>query len=189
MDFQRLDRGLKAGAELLAKADPTLRTQALLAKEDSTALLALYEALCCVDYHKSDPILSTYFDYVFGQVQTRKVLRIGDILPAMARFLFDHNPVRLRFATNAWQKMSATFTAESFDWVVHDVLSDAIWKVSQLSPNPVDVERFWKGFLSMLEHMSEDLISTCFPISKAYIFCEGRKYELFYLSLKTSSRF
>lgn len=135
------------------------RTQGLLAKYDTKALLALYEALCCIDYHKSEERLAKHFNYVFEQVQNRKILRIGDTLPAMARFLFDSDLYRLRFATNAWQKMTANLTTESFDWVVHDVLSEAIITASQPSATPAEIQRFWEGFLVILERMDESLIT------------------------------
>lgn len=159
IDFQRLDNGLKAGEKLLAGVEVQQRTQGLLAKYDTKALLALYEALCCIDYHKSEERLSAHFNYVFEQVQNRKVLRIGDILPAMARFLFDSDQYRLRFAVCAWQKMTINLTTETFDWVVHDVLSEAIIAVSQPTATPADIQRFWNGFLLMLDKMDEGLIT------------------------------
>jgi senataxin len=159
IDFQRLDNGLEAGKTLLAKADAGKRTQALLAEHDTAALLALYEALCCVDYHKSEEKLSAYFNYVFEEVQNRKILRIGDTLPAMARFLFDIDKYRLRFATNAWQKMKAKLTPETFEWVVHDALSEAIVFVSHPAAKHDDVQRFWEGVLLILDKMDEDLIT------------------------------
>ncbi|CZR51539.1 related to SEN1 protein [Phialocephala subalpina] len=163
LDFQRLDAGLARAEKLLAAVDPPQRNQGLLAKKDTQALLALYEALCCVDYHGDDDRLAKHFDYVFEQAQNRKVLRISDILPAMARFLFSKNPIRHRFAANAWAKMTSDLTPKTFEWVVHDVLSQAIMLVANVNPNtdPQDVERFWQGFLSILERMDEGLIRHC----------------------------
>jgi senataxin len=160
IDFQRLDVGLEAAeAVLRAEPEPLKRTQSLLAGKDPTALLALYEALCCVGYHKSDDRLSKHFNYVFEQVQNKKILRIGDTLPAMAEFLFDSNPYRLQFATVAWQRMTTALTTESFDWVVHDVLSKAILRVPNLHVTPEDLCRFWRGFQLILDHMDEKLIT------------------------------
>ncbi|KAF8859379.1 hypothetical protein BDZ45DRAFT_621135 [Acephala macrosclerotiorum] len=163
LDFQRLDSGLARAEKLLAAVDPQQRNQGLLAKKDTTALLALYEALCCVNYHRDDDRLAKHFDYVFEQAQNRKVLRISDILPAMAQFLFSRNPIRHRFAANAWAKMVSDLTPKTFEWVVHDVLTQAIMLVANINPNtdPQDVERFWQGFLSILERMDEGLIRHC----------------------------
>src|SRR6187402_3331535 len=161
IDFQRLDNGLATGQRVLMKVEPLQRTQALLVKHDTTALIALYESLCCVDYHKDDAKLASHFDYVFDQIQTRKVLRLSDILPAMARFLFSRSPIRLRFATCAWQKMTASLNPKTFDWVVHDVLSEAIMLVSHPSADPEDIQNFWQGFLLILDKMDESLITHC----------------------------
>jgi senataxin len=159
IDFQRLDQGLQLGSKIIADADVTKRTQSLLAMTNSVALIALYESLCCVDYHRSNEHLAKSFDYVFEQVQSRKLLRIADILPAMAQFLFDPDVYRLRFARGAWEKLAQPLTEEAFDWVIHDVLSEAIVKVAQMPVNPNDAHRFWQGFLLMLDHMDEKLIT------------------------------
>ncbi|TAQ88938.1 hypothetical protein B7494_g2735 [Chlorociboria aeruginascens] len=158
LDFQRLNQGLQAGCQLLAAAQPQNQSQNLLARGNAVALMALYEALCCVDYHKSDKNLSKFFDYVFEHVQTKKPLKIKDILPAMARFLFDNNQYRLRFALSAWEKVTS-LTKESFDWVVHDVLSERIALVSHATASHADIQRFWEGFTQILEKMNEDLIT------------------------------
>lgn len=163
VDFQRIDQGLAAGEKALATVEPLKRTQAFLAQDNTAALLALYEALCSVDYHKSDSLLAKHFDYVFEQLQNKKVLRMKDVLPAMARFLFSRNGGRSKFATWSWQKMSSNLTPDLFEWVVHDVLSEAITLISQKSPPPeiADVERFWKGVLLMLDKMDSSLITHC----------------------------
>ncbi|RDL37134.1 Uncharacterized protein BP5553_04567 [Venustampulla echinocandica] len=159
IDFYRIDAGLKSAQKLLTEAPAANRTQALLVKNDRAALLALYESLCCVDYHKSEDRLSTHFNFVFSQVQTKKTLRMADILPAMARFLFHKDTVRLRFATQSWQKMTVSLTKETFDWVVHDVLSETVFLVSQPNADIGDVQRFWQGFLLILDRMEGDLIT------------------------------
>jgi len=159
VDFLRLNKGLEEGQKILAQAKSQDRGQNLLAEQNTPALLALYEALCCADYHKSEQLLSNHFNYVFEQVQTKRTLKIGDVLPAMARFLFDGDARRLKFARSAWQKMTTPLTAETFDWVVHDVLSEQIAKVSQPSTPVEDIKRFWQGFLLMLNQMDENIIT------------------------------
>lgn len=134
------------------------RSQAVLVSTNPKALMALFEALCCVEYHKSEENMARHFNYVFEQIQGRKVLRIGDILPAMAQFLFDSNPKRLVFAQSAWLRTQVALTAASFEWVVHDALSAAISKVSQPLADLPTVLNFWKGFLFLLGKMDEDLI-------------------------------
>lgn len=158
-DFHRLDSGLQKAENIIGAAEVQQRTQSLLARDGSEPLLALYEALCCIEYHKSNENLAKHFDYVFMQVQNRKVLRIADTLPAMARFLFDSDTCRLKFATFAWQKLTTNLTPALFDWVVHDVLSEAIVSVAQPTATPAEIQRFWQGFLLILDKMDETLIT------------------------------
>ncbi|KAF7952535.1 uncharacterized protein EAE97_002032 [Botrytis byssoidea] len=159
LDFQRIDNGLERSKKVISEVESPLRTQKLLAGYDSSLLLSLYESLCCVDYHKSADNLSKHFDFVFEEIQAKKVLRISDILPATGRFLFDKNPIRQRFARCAWQKATTMLTPTSFDWVVHDALSDAIVSVTQGIYDYEDIIRFWEGFLLILEKLDEHLIT------------------------------
>lgn len=159
IDFQRIDNGLKASKRVISDVESPMRTQKLLAGYDSSLLLSLYESLCCVDYHKSAETLSKHFDFVFEEIQAKKVLRISDILPATGRFLFDKNVIRLRFARCAWQKATIMLTPESFDWVVHDALSEAIISVTQGTYDYDDIIRFWEGFLLILDKLDEHLIT------------------------------
>jgi len=158
LDFRRIDRGLKEARHELMNADPSQRTQKILVENNQAALLALYEALCCVGFHKNDQRLAVDFDYVFEIIQTKKMLRIGDILPAMARFLFSRNEIRCRFAQHAWRKMTLELSPRIFEWVVLGVLSEAIILVSQPFAELEDIATFWRGFLLLLEKMNQDLI-------------------------------
>ncbi len=157
IDFCRISAGLEQAQNILANVEPAQRTQMTIANNSTRALLALFEALCCVDYHKDDEKLSKHFDYVFETIQNRKVLRISDVLPAMTRFLFSTNPVRNAFATIAWQKTTAMLTPSTFEWVVHDTLTEAMILVAQ-SSDTEEIKRFWSGFLLILQKMDENLI-------------------------------
>lgn len=159
LDFNRLNRGLKSAHQILINTEEAKRNQNVLAQNDPTALMALFESLCAVEFHRAEDNLSQDFNFVFEECQNRKVLRIGDTLPAMAQFLFDPNPKRQLFAQHAWQRAKDKLTTNSFGWVVHDALSDAISKVSQPLTDLPTVLRFWRGFLLLLERMDEDLIT------------------------------
>ncbi|EKD14583.1 uncharacterized protein L3040_000105 [Drepanopeziza brunnea f. sp. 'multigermtubi'] len=159
IDFVRLNKGLKGAEETLNQVDPLKRTQSYLATHNQTGLLALYESLCCVEYHRNDQILAGSFDFVFEQLQSRRILRMADLLPAMARFLFSRNPIRNRFSIAAWEKTESKLTGKTFDWAVHDVLTEAIMLVAQPCADPDDITIFWKGFLRILAKMDKDLIT------------------------------
>ena len=157
LDFVRINAGLEQAQKIIAHAEPSSRNQMTIATTNITALLALFEALCCVDYHRDDGQLSKHFDYVFEQIQTKKVLRLSDILPAMTRFLFSTNPVRRAFATTAWQKTTTMLTSTTFEWIVQDTLTEAMILVAQ-SSDTEEIKRFWSGFLLILDKMDESLI-------------------------------
>lgn len=159
IDFVRLNAGLASAKDTLIEVEPVKRSQSYLAAHNHSGLLALFESLCCVEYHRNDDNLAEHFNFVFEQLQTRKVLRMADLLPAMARFLFSRNPARNRFAIQAWDKTTTKLTGKTFDWVVHDVLAEAILLVSNLSADLADIINFWQGFLRILAKMDKDLIT------------------------------
>lgn len=84
---------------------------------------------------------------------------MADTLPAMAKFLFQRDTVRLRFATTAWQKMGKSLTTETFDWVIHDVISEVIPWLFDPAATEGDRQRFWQGFLLILARMDKNLIT------------------------------
>ena len=114
-DFRRIELGLAEGADRLRRADPAEHTQSLLMKKSQLALLALYEALCCPAYHTNDEKLAANFDYVFESVQSKKSLKLGDILPSMATFFFSKNPIRWKFAASAWSRLEDPLTPKIFE--------------------------------------------------------------------------
>jgi senataxin len=158
MDFKRIDKGLKRARNLLWKTPDVQRTARTL-QQDIPALQALYEALCSSTYHTNKDKLEFPFDEPFKLVQTRKVLKLGDILPAMTRFLFDPDQYRLKFAITAWQGYDRPLTAKEFDWAVEDALSDAIRSVATQGATTADVQLFWKGVLLILDKMDKPLIT------------------------------
>lgn len=160
VDFQRLDIGLTTAEKMLAAAEPDQRSQSLLAK-DTGALLSLFEALCCTKYHRDNKKLAQHFDYVFEQAQRKKVLRIKQLVPAMALFLFSNNHHRYQFAERGWAKVKSAISADTFDFVIHDVLEQVIMSVANLHPDTDDVFRFWKGFSAILGALDAKLIRNC----------------------------
>ncbi|RDW92450.1 hypothetical protein BP5796_01844 [Coleophoma crateriformis] len=157
-DFARIDRGLKSAEAVLSTVDPPSRTQKLLISNHGSSLQALYEALCCVDYHMSEEKLSGSFNFVFTSLQSKRPLKLGDVLPANAYFLFDRDPIRVRFAKNGWEKKTNALTETLFNWVVHDALTSAMNKVSPPASANADIQHFWEGVLMILTTLNEDLV-------------------------------
>ncbi|CAD6502733.1 BgTH12-05323 [Blumeria graminis f. sp. triticale] len=158
-DFCRIHQGLEIAHNLLSAVNISQRTQSYLAEQDPTSLIALYEAICCIDFHKDDKLLSKHFDFVFANIQSRKVLRITDTLPAMARFLFSRDQTRQHFGRTSWRKMTHLLSIRDFEWIVHDVLMETMLLVALPSADLIDIENFWSGFFLMLQKMDETLIT------------------------------
>jgi senataxin len=163
----RIDQGLNTARKLLKEVSSRERSAKAL-MTDTTALTALYEALCSAPYHTSEQKLHCNFDDPFQLVQERRVLKIGDILPAMTRFLFDTDPIRLRFAIAAWHDLDRKLTQKTFDWAIHDALTDSITSVSQPTASVSVVLQFWQGLLLILHKLDKGLITHSLRAMEVY---------------------
>lgn len=159
VDFARINEGLGRAQELLEALPATQRGQKALIDQDYPALLALYEAFCCIPFHSTEAELSEHFDSVLAMLQTKKPLRLGDVLPAMTRFLFQEDNDRRRFAENAWKKMTDDITPESFDWAVQDGLIEAMMKVSVPGTTTFAVMQFWEGAHLIMQRLDQEIIT------------------------------
>ncbi|KAJ9155180.1 Helicase SEN1 [Pleurostoma richardsiae] len=156
-DKIRIDRGLIKAEEILRQHGP-MNTKNL-ASHDEVAVLALYEALCCMPY-LSLPENREHFNYVFHHTQERKALRIGaTVVPTMTFFLFQEDAYRNRFARAAWEKLEPrSLTAEQFDWAVLEYLSNAILDVARDGTPLSQIKLFWQNIPLLIDAMPDDLI-------------------------------
>ena len=167
-DKARIDRGLEKAAAILEANGPM--SSAKVAAQDDTAILALFEALCCMAYVGEPQVRQRYFNKVFQDVQTRKPLKLGSqVVPTMAFFLFEEDQYRNRFAKSAWEVLNPEcLTEEEFNFAVSESLTNAIREVSAIDPelgtlrvSQNKVRVFWEGFLLLLNSMSEEIVVHC----------------------------
>ncbi|KAL2161236.1 hypothetical protein VTH06DRAFT_8456 [Thermothelomyces fergusii] len=160
-DKQRIDKGLRKARELLEAHGPM--SSAKLADLDMSAVLALFEALCSIDY-LSRPEGLDDFNYVFEKTQQKRPLRMqGGLIPTMTYFLFDESsdPYRQKFAECAWEKRPpGSLTDQEWDWAICPFLSSAILRVSlsRGMPSPDRICKFWRAFSFVLQALSEKQI-------------------------------
>lgn len=157
MDFERIDEGLRAAWKALVDMDEP-NAQAL-ASRDYRAVMALMEALCCRPYHTSREKLLDPFQDPFRDVQTKRVLKLADVVPAMTSFLFDSEPSRRRFATENWKKLLHPIDRDAFDWAIQDPLMDEMRSVSTQEAPTSEVRRFWEGLFLIVNKLDQPLIT------------------------------
>ena len=156
-DKQRIDKGLQRAREILEEQGPM--TTAKLVEHDISAVLALFEALCSIEYLTQTETPDD-FTYVFEKTQPKRPLRMqGGLIPTMTYFLFDDlsSSYRLRFAENSWEKLTAeSVTDREWDWAVCPYLTTAIQRVSisRGMPAPDRIIRFWRAFSFVLRPLS-----------------------------------
>ncbi|KAK4102063.1 hypothetical protein N658DRAFT_424144 [Parathielavia hyrcaniae] len=162
-DRRRIDKGLKRARAILEEHGPM--STAKLVEHDMQAVLALFEALCSIEY-VTHPDSQVDLKYVFEQTQQRRVLKMqGGLIPTMTFFLFDDSPsssaYRRRFAESAWEKREpGALTDQEWDWAICPHLATAIWRLSLARgmPSPDRICNFWRGFSLILRVLSEKQI-------------------------------
>lgn len=157
-DRNRIEAGIRNAVDLL-KALPIEKRgmRGLLASDiGGPSLQALFEGLCCESYHKTKPILLCE---VMALIQSTKVLRLGYMVPAMTRFLFDEDENLHRFAVTGYLKIKQEFTKDTFEWVIQDALIDAIKAVNQGLVETAQLPRFWDGVCLIVARLDKDLIT------------------------------
>lgn len=157
-DKARIDLGLGAAEKILRENGP-MKTNAL-AKRDETAVLALYEALCCMPY-LSLPDNRTGFNYVFQEIQkVKRPLRLGSgVIPTMTHFLFQEDELRSGFAKAAWESIPPeSLKPDQFDWAVNEYLASEMEAVAHQATDQARIKRFWKALAVLLPAMSEEFV-------------------------------
>ena len=161
-DKQRIDQGLRRARAILEEKGAM--STAKLVEHDISSVLALFEALCSIEYLSRSESRDD-FNYVFEKTQQKRPLRMqGGLIPTMTYFLFDESPFpfRLRFAENAWEKRPVgSLSDQEWDWAICPHLSAAIARVSISRGGipPADrICKFWHGFLFILRCLSEKQI-------------------------------
>lgn len=159
-DHKRIEEGLQRANKILSELPSSSKSLGGLAREDSTALQALFEALCCRSYHTFRSGSPELFDAVIRLIQFNKTLVLADLVPATTTFLFDANPWRRQFAVRGWTgtKTNQQVTSDIFTWVVHDALSSAMRSMSVAEVDDSQIQRFWYGVMVVIEKLDEELI-------------------------------
>ncbi|KAI1436420.1 SEN1 N terminal-domain-containing protein [Xylaria sp. CBS 124048] len=158
-DFERITNGLQAAEQFILAHNGIVSQSTFIKEGKSDHLISLYESLCCIAY-LSTPENRKHFNYVFTTIQQRKPLKLDEILPAMTYFLFDENPTRRDFAIQTFERRPVV-TASDFDWAIHDTLVDFISKTNSKSTDDSSLQRFWQGFLYIVDALEEDTIIEC----------------------------
>ncbi|KIW70809.1 hypothetical protein PV04_03046 [Phialophora macrospora] len=151
-DIVRIVRGLDAAGETLRDAPEQKRVSSLL---DKLHLHALFEALVCQAFLEDEDKLKNHFDGPFKMVQTRKPLKMREILPAAAQFLFSSDPIRTYWASLTWKRLEKPPSELEWDWAVKDYLQKKLQNVS----NDSDIVRLWSALDLIVSKLDAHMIT------------------------------
>ena len=151
-DVTRIVNGLEAAEKTLNNAPEQKRGAALL---DKRHLHALFEALVCEAFLEDEQKLKTKFDEPFRMVQTKKPLRMREILPAAAQFLFASEPIRTFWASQIWKRLDSPPSDLEWDWAVKDYLQKKLQQVC----DPSGVVKLWSALDLIVSKLDERMIT------------------------------
>ncbi|OAL22409.1 hypothetical protein AYO22_06966 [Fonsecaea multimorphosa] len=151
-DVERIVQGLDAADEALRSVPEQKRGTGVL---EPKHLHALFEALVSQAFLDDEEKLKTHFDGPFKMIQTKKSLKMREILPATTRFLFDSNTVRVVWASSIWTRLDRCPTDLEWDWAVKDFLQ----KKLQTASDPHDVAKLWSALDLIVQKLDERFIT------------------------------
>ena len=151
-DISRIIDGLDAAKKTLLSLPEAKRGTSAL---DMKHLHAVFEALVCEKFLKDETLIAEHFDEPFRLIQTKKPLRIREILPATVRFLFDRNHFRLNWANSIWGRIDRSPSKMEWNWALRDFLQERI----RLSTDPADITRLWSALKVVVDKLDGRLIT------------------------------
>ena len=151
-DISRITDGLQAARKTLQSLPETKRGTSAL---DMKHLHAVFEALVCEKFLRDEALVAQHFDEPFRLIQTRKPLRIREIIPATVRFLFDRNHFRLNWANSIWARIDRPPTKMEWGWALKDFLEDKI----RMSTEPGDITRLWSALKVIVDRLDGRMIT------------------------------
>ena len=151
-DIARISRGLDGAARTLRNLPEQKRGTGALKPEH---LHAVFEALVCDAFLRDEQSLANHFDEPFRLIQSKKPLKIREILPATVLFLFGSNSFRLQWATSIWDRMERPPTNLEWAWAMRDVLEQRLQQASTAT----ETTRLWGGLKLITSRLDESLIS------------------------------
>lgn len=151
-DVQRVIRGLTAAEKALEAVPEHKRGTSVLEPQH---LHALFEALICEAFLRDEELLRTYFDKPFKMIQTKKPLKMRDILPAAVRFLFHSSTLRMKWATELWSRIDRCPTDVEWDWAIKDCLQKRLQQASE----PNEIAKMWSALTLIVSKLDERMIT------------------------------
>ena len=158
MDIKRINAGLESAAASLRAVPEKDRKLKALKHPD---MFAIFEALNCEAFLRSEDLLSTYFDPPFKMLQQRnkKTLKIQDYLPAATWLLFDADRDRSDWAKNIWISFDRGPTQGEFEWAIREPLSKTLMKAAMPELNLELIQRLWPGLEQLIGKLDKHMIT------------------------------
>ncbi len=151
-DVSRIVKGLEAANETLQNAPEEKRKTSLL---DKNHLHAIFEALVCEAFLEDEEKLKNHFDAPFKMVQTKKSLKMRELLPAATQFLFSSETLRAYWASMIWKRRDVPPSELEWDWAIKDYLQKKLQQVS----DPSDVLKLWSALDLIVGKLDQHMIT------------------------------
>lgn len=151
-DVERVVQGLTRADKTLQSVPEQKRGTSVLDPKD---LHALFEALVCEAFLQDENQLRKHFDGPFKMVQTKKPLKMREILPAATQFLFDSTTVRVVWATAIWNRLDRCPSDLEWDWTMKDYLQKKLQQASDSN----EVAKLWSALELITSKLDDRMIT------------------------------
>lgn len=155
-DRDRVVKNLDGARDQLNALEPSERVISAL---DRSSMLAIFEVLSSMALLKNEDVLRSHFEEPFRLVQSNRMLKILDYVPAGTKFLFDDSPQRRRWALMSWSKFPRPPTRTEFEWAIKGPLLSALVQASCQPVQPDAVQRLWQGLFLIIRRLTKEQIT------------------------------
>lgn len=156
MNTTRIVTGLNSMAELLTALPPAERK---INAVGDVAMYAMFEALHCVPFLRSEDLLLKSFDKPFRLAQSNKKFTLGNYAPGMVAFLYSTDPTRLAWAERNFNKVKFKMCANEFEYSVRPFLEPAMNRVNVISLELDFLPIFWRGTRLLISKITKPLLT------------------------------
>lgn len=155
VDIERIVKGLDRAKAALQNVPEQKRNLSCL---DQASLYSIFEALSCEAFLSNESLLQNHFDEPFKLIQGKRPLKTRDYVPAATRFLFDADPQRFNWASNAWAKFDRAPTDLEWSWTMKEILQTRFTQTNE-ERSPTAVWRLWNGVRFIVRRLDQQQIT------------------------------
>ena len=125
-----------------------------------SARSCLIDALSCECFLAAEDLVRQHFDRPFDHLRRKALTGIDFYVPGATAFLFDGDTSRRQWAMSMWSGCKPMSKEDDFNFAIRGPLLKVLQETASFTVNDSSqLERFWVGIRTVMEHLESDIIT------------------------------